>query len=146
MLSILIPGLIGGVIVALLLLRFRTATPDPPERSRLEPPTPGLINMARIRVDGFGGLGLFAMALAVATFVPRIRAEMSIALVLGIVLAATLILLRRRRGPLTSSSDHPGAHTMFELEDESRAARTSTLDRKNGDAGGSRRLVTAHPR
>jgi hypothetical protein len=106
-----------------------------------------LINMARIRVDGFGGLGLFAMALAVAMFVPRIRVEMGIALILGVLLAAALILLRRRRGPLTSTNDHPGAHLMFDLEDGSRPARRSTVDEsRNGDGGGSRRLVTAHPR
>ena len=142
---ILIPGLIGGVILALLLRRFRTGPQEPPERLRLEFPSPGLINMARIRVEGFGGLGLFAMAVVVAIFVPRIRAEMSIALILGIVLAAALILLRRR-GPLPSSSDRPGAHAMFEMETGSRP-RTSAPDRsRDSDRGGNRRLVTAHPR
>ena len=143
---ILIPGLIGGAILALLLARYGRAAKEPPERLRLEFPNPGLINMARIRVDGFGGLGLFAMAVTVAIFVPRIRAEMTLALVLGLVLAAALIMWRRRRGPLTSSSDHPGAHMMFELEDGTRPRRSESNGRGTSDPGGSRRLVTAHPR
>jgi hypothetical protein len=149
MLSILIiPGLIGGVILALFLARFRPASHAParrePEgRPGLEPPTPGLINMARIRVDGLGGLGLVAMAIVVAVFVPRIRVEMIAALILGILLAAVLIGLRRRRGPLTSTSDHPGAHTMFELDTRS---RPSGFDTNRGDAGRSERLAVVHSR
>ena len=141
---ILVPGLIGGLLFALFLRRVRVQ--DPPARLRLEPPSPGLINMARIRVDGFGGLGLFGMAATVAVFVPRIRAEMSLALVLGLVFAVVLILARRRRGPLTSSSDHPGAHVMFELEDDRSRGRTPTGGGGNGPSGARRALVTVHPR
>ena len=39
----------------------------------LELPSPTLINMAHIRVEGVGGLGLVAAVLAVAAFDPRIR-------------------------------------------------------------------------
>lgn len=142
MLSILIPGLVGGLILALLLRRFRTGTDDLPARLRLEPPSPGLINMARIRVGGSGGLGLFAMALAVAWYVPRIRAEMTVGLILGVILAAGLILWRRRRGPLTSSGDGHAAHTMLGLDNGSR--HRSAFD-EHGH-GSSRRLATVHPR
>ena len=151
MLNILIPGLVGGVILAVLLFKFRPASHDlapalrePADRAGLEPPTPGLINMARIRVDGLGGLGLVAMALVVAAFVPRIRAEMSVALILGILLAAALIALRRRRGPLTSTDDHPGAHTMFELE--TRTSRSIRDRNRPGGGGRSERLAVVPSR
>ena len=52
---------------------------------------------------GIGGLGLVAMALAVALDVPRIGQTVALGLVLGAVFAAILIGRRRRRGPLPSS-------------------------------------------
>ena len=69
----------------------------------LLPPSPHLINMAKIRVSGVGGLGMVAMSVVVAAFVPGIRLSMAIAFVLGIALAAALIALRRRKGPLVST-------------------------------------------
>jgi hypothetical protein len=57
-----------------------------------------VINMARIRVAGVGGLGLIAMAAVVAWFIPRIGQTLLIGLVLGIVLAVAMILRRRRVG------------------------------------------------
>jgi hypothetical protein len=110
-LLIVAPGLLGGVLVALLLMRV-LLRPEREGYGRLEPPSPSLINMARIRVDGLGGMGMVAMATTVAIFVPRIRATMMIALFLGIALAA-LLIARRRKGPLPSSSCHSGAHSMF---------------------------------
>ena len=141
---ILIPGLLGGVILALLLVRYGRAAKEPPER--LEFPNPGMINMARIRVDGFGGLGLFAMAVTVAIFVPRIRAEMGLALILGIVFAAALILWRRRRGPLPSSGDRHGAHTMFDMEDGTTHRGSAPKANGTRNGGGSRRFAAAHLR
>ena len=38
-----------------------------------------VINISRIRAAGLGGLGLFAMALVVAWFVPRIGQTLSLA-------------------------------------------------------------------
>ena len=52
------------------------------------------------------------MAVTVAIFVPRIRLTMLIALVLGAAMSAVLIA-RRRKGPLPSSSEHAGAHSLF---------------------------------
>jgi hypothetical protein len=74
-----------------------------------------MINMARIRVTGLGGLGMVAMAVTVAIFVPRIRLTMAIALVLGAALAAVLIGFRRKQGPL-GSNNLPGAHSMLTLD------------------------------
>jgi hypothetical protein len=116
LLVIVVPGLLGGIVLALLFSRFRV---DPDRASgdghTLEPPSTNMINMARIRVSGVGGLGMVAMAVTVAIFVPKIRLTMAIALGLGAVMAAVLIALRRREGALPSSHD-PGAHSMFALE------------------------------
>ena len=112
LIMIVVPGLLGGVLVAVLLMHARAAARQE-AGGRLEPPSPSLINMAHIRVNGVGGLGMVAMAAAVAIFVPRIRATMILALCLGMAMAAALIALRRRREPLPSSSQHAGAHSMF---------------------------------
>jgi hypothetical protein len=112
LLIILIPGIAGGILLAVLLARWpaRTALAAPPARRALAPPSPSLINMARIQIDGVGGLGMVAMALAVAISVPWIRLSVSLGLVLGVAVAAALITWRRS-GPLASSSRHAGAHS-----------------------------------
>jgi hypothetical protein len=115
LLAILVPSLLGGVILALLLVS-RGLSSRLPVPGRLAPPSPGHINMASIRVEGIGGLGMVAMALTVSVFEPRIRTAMAIAFVLGVALAAVMIALRRHRGPLASDSQDPGAHPMLHLD------------------------------
>jgi hypothetical protein len=112
---VLIPGFLGGLIVALVMFRM------PASRSSLDPlrdlpRTTDPINMARIRVEGVGGLGLVAMALTVAWFVPRIRQHVAVGLALGVLLAVLLILVRRRRGPMTSSGGTPGANATLSID------------------------------
>ncbi len=114
LLIILVPGLLGGIVVALLVFRFRPSHET--VRRRLEPPSPGLINMAHIPVDGIGGLGMVATAITVAIFVPQIRFAMVTALLSGTAVAAVLIALRRRSGPRSSDNDHPGAHGIFGID------------------------------
>ena len=63
---------------------------------QLDPVTPDHINMAHVRVAGLGGLGLVAMAGVVAWNVPAIGVVTLTALVSGVVLAAALIVWRRR--------------------------------------------------
>jgi hypothetical protein len=112
---IVFPGLLGGVVVALLIGMSASKPREREPETRLEPLSPHLINMAHIRVAGVGGLGMVAMAIVVAIFVPQIRSRMAIALLLGVVLAAALIAYRRRHGPLGSNTT-PGAHAMFPME------------------------------
>jgi hypothetical protein len=112
-LLILVPGVLGGIAVALLVFRLDFGAAG---RRRLEPPSAGLINIARIRVDGIGGLGMVAMAVTVAIFVPAIRFAMATALVSGAALAAILIARRRSRGPLPSANDTPGANAVLDIE------------------------------
>lgn len=110
-LMMLIPGLLGGVVIAVLLRRL----PSHAEQGQVVPPvgqplSSGAINMAHIRVAGEGGLGLVAIAVASAIFVPRIGQTIGLGFVLGAVLAVALVAWRRHKGPLPSSSRHPGAH------------------------------------
>ena len=112
LLIILVPGLAGGLLLALFLAHHDPRPADPPAARRpLEPTSPGLINMAHIRVDGIGGLGMVAMASAVAIAVPWIRLSVALGLILGAATAAALIVRRRKTGPLPSSSRHGGAHS-----------------------------------
>jgi hypothetical protein len=112
LLIILIPGIAGGILLAFYLAHrpARPAVAAAAVRRPLPPASPSLINMARIQIDGVGGLGMVAMALAVAIAVPWIRLSIAVGLVLGAVVAAALIGWRRSR-PLASSSRHAGAHS-----------------------------------
>jgi hypothetical protein len=106
---------------------------------RLAAPTPALINMAHIRVEGIGGLGMVAAVIAVAIADSRIRLALIIALVLGVGLALALIALRRRAGPLPSAGDGPDDRSMLHIEsdgyramsagDSEKQERTTRLDR-----------------
>ena len=110
LLIILIPGIAGGVLLAFLLAHWPVRPALSAPAARLAPPSPSLINLARIQIDGVGGLGMVAMSLAVAITVPWIRLSVSLGLVLGAAVAAALIIWRRA-GPLASSSRHAGAHS-----------------------------------
>jgi hypothetical protein len=111
-LMMLIPGVLGGLVIAVLLRRVPgsgdTGLGAP---STGEPMSSGAINMAHIRVAGEGGLGLVAIAVASAIFVPRIGQTIGLGFVLGAVLAVALVAWRRHKGPLPSSSRRPGAHS-----------------------------------
>lgn len=112
-------GFVGGFALALLFagLNRRTKTvPASPDAFRNEPLSTDVINMARIRVAGIGGLGLVAMAVVVAFTVPRIGQSLAMGLVLGVLLAAILILMRRRGGPLTSSGKSAGANSTLSID------------------------------
>lgn len=116
LLIILVPGVLGGLVVAYIVFRLaRIPSPPVTMTERLDPPSTGMINMAHIRVAGGGGLGMVAMSIVVAIFVPRIRFTMALAFVLGCVMAAVLVALRRREGSSPSGID-PGAHALFPLE------------------------------
>jgi hypothetical protein len=100
-----------------------------------------VINAARIRVSGIGGLGLVAMALVVAWNVPRIGQELAVGGLLGVALAAVLILRRRRTGPLPTSGGRPGANTVLSIN-ESGAPETKTDAARHRDL----QLIDALPR
>jgi len=112
----LVLGLSGGLALSFLIARNRRGTPPTFVPRRLEAPTPALINMAQIRVEGIGGLGMVAAVIAVAIADSRIRMAIVVALVLGVGLAVGLIAWRRRGGPLSSAGGDPDDRSLLHLE------------------------------
>jgi hypothetical protein len=117
---IAVPGLIGGIVVALAMVVWQRRQSERPtlrlEREGSGPPPADVINAARIRVAGVGGLGMVAMAVIVAVALPSVRTPLLAGLALGVILAVGLILLRRRTGSLPSGGRHSGAHSVVPLE------------------------------
>ena len=124
LLIILVPGLFGGLVLALLIAYRRQGTPSTVVPRRLAAPSPSLINMAHIQVEGVGGLGLVAVAVAVAVADPRIRLAMIVAAVLGAALALLLIGMRRRTGALPSGGDGPDDRSTLRLDADRRTLLT----------------------
>lgn len=114
--NLLVLGVLGGLVLSWLIARHRRGTPPTFVPRRLDPPTPALINMAHIRVEGIGGLGMVAAVIAVAIADSRIRVATIIALVLGGGLAFALIALRRRSGALPSSGDGPDDRSLLHID------------------------------
>jgi Na+/H+ antiporter NhaD/arsenite permease-like protein len=112
---VVVPGFLGGVLVALVALHLQRRS-----ISRVDPfeqqPRTDVINAARIRVAGIGGLGLVAMAAVVAIAQPRIGIPVAISVVFGAGLAALLIAVRRRTGGMPSSGERMGANTTLSIE------------------------------
>jgi hypothetical protein len=131
LLIVLVPGVLGGIILAALLARKRITLRAGGVDRRLAPPSPSLINMAHIPVEGGGGLGIVAAVIAVALAEPRIRVAIGIAALLGGGLAWLLIVLRRDRGPLVSGGDDSGPHSMLGLGRDGRPGRAPR--RSDGD-------------
>jgi len=125
-LLVLIPGILGGFLLSLLIARFRRGTPPTFVPRRLEAPSPSLINMAHIRIEGLGGLGLVAAVIAVAIADPRIRLAVIIAFVLGAGLALGLIAMRRSSGAM--HSDGPDDQSMLHLGDEPRSRESKAIN------------------
>ena len=115
---IVVPGFVGGLAIALLIIKLhRRRRPDLTSAPIAnQSVSTDAINMARIRVAGLGGLGLVAMALVVAWFVPRIGQTLMVGAVLGGALAVGLILHRRRAGPMPSSGRSAGANATLSID------------------------------
>jgi len=96
-LALVLPGLLGGLILAAVLARLnRTPSSKLSRRSELEPISPDVINMAHIRVAGVGGLGMMGAALIIAINVPEIGFALLVAVALGVITAGGLIAYRSR--------------------------------------------------
>jgi hypothetical protein len=115
---ILVPGLVGGLAVALLLVRLnRRLAPrlvaGVPTQDRV---STDVINMAHIQVAGIGGLGLVVMCAIVAAYIPAVGLSLAAGAVLGASLAAVLIQWRKKAGPMPSSSQQRGANTILSID------------------------------
>jgi hypothetical protein len=112
LLIVLVPGVFGGLFIAWLIAAKRWGSSSTSGARPLAAPTPALINMAQIRVEGVGGLGLVAAVIAVAIADPRIRLAIIIAWVFGAALAVALIVTRRRTGAMPSADDGDDRSTL----------------------------------
>jgi hypothetical protein len=115
---VLAPGVLGGLVIAWLIARVqrRSSTPASTDAFSRNGRSSDVINMAHIRVAGVGGLGLVAMAAAVAFNVPRVGQALAVAAVAGAAFAAVLIAWRRKTGALPSSGARPGANTVLAID------------------------------
>lgn len=134
LLMVLVPGVLGGIVLSFLLLRNRRGTPPTFVPRRLAAPTPALINMANIRVEGIGGLGMVAAVIAVAIADSRIRVAVFIAMTLGTGLALFLIRRRRRDEDPNSGPDGRAFRSMLHIDDD-RRVNPSDSPHETKDAG-----------
>jgi hypothetical protein len=124
LLFIALPGVVGGLVIALVLARLQGRRPSKAVDGFSDMPSTDVINAARIRVAGVGGLGLVAMALVVAWGIPRIGLILAVGLLLGGLFAGVLVWRRRQDGSMPSSGRRAGANTTlsidspFEAQDE----------------------------
>ena len=117
----------GGLVLALWLSRTKRASHRQPGPVRGEDQVRlDVIDIARIKVAGVGGLGFVVVALAVAASIPSIGVLLAIGCASGAILAIGLIFWRRRVGPMPSSSQRPGANTTLSIET---AEQASDLER-----------------
>src|SRR4029453_16459228 len=91
----------------------------------LAAPSPTLINMAHIRVEGVGGLGLVGAVVIVAVNDSRIGLATILALVLCAGLAIVLIAMRRRTGSMPSAGDGPDDRSVLHLERKGRSRQAA---------------------
>jgi hypothetical protein len=131
--SLIVPGFVGGLLVALWLVRAnrRSSRAGQTLASGDDGSTTDAINIAHIRVAGVGGLGLVAAALVVAVFIPSIGTSLAIGAALGTIFAVVLILWRRRAGPMNSSGRRPGANTTLSIETLESPSDNQAKDRMN---------------
>jgi hypothetical protein len=129
LLMVLVPGVLGGLVVAMLIASNRLWTPSAVVARPLDAPSPSLINMAHIRVEGVGGLGMVAAIVIVAISDPRIGFVTLLAAVLGAGLALALIALRRRTGALPSSGGGPADRSILGIDVEPRRAHHAKVSR-----------------
>ena len=117
--TILASGFVGGLVIAAFYVgwqRRHGSTPGLVAYSRPEPLSIDAINFSSLRVAGIGGLGLVAMALAVAIDIRRIGETVAIGFVFGLAIAVVLIVRRRRTGSMPSSGGHMGANTILSID------------------------------
>ena len=134
-------GVVGGLAMAAWLYRFNREHQRNPFDSAVRQDRPtDIINMAHIRVEGVGGVGMVLMAIAVALGIPQVGKSMAAGLLLGALMAVVLIRWRRKAGPMPSSGQRPGANTTLAIDaPESAPVPETTKDRHDA------RLATARP-
>jgi len=102
--GVLLLGIVGGAVMALVTFGVRHVSPRPPALIQMppEPLSTDLINMAHIRVVGIGGLGLLIVTLMMAFVLPELAAALFASVALGILFAGGLVVWRRSHARLDS--------------------------------------------
>jgi hypothetical protein len=136
---IVVLGLGGGGVVALLILAAHRLRPggrpfDAAAQGN-EAGRTDVINIASIRVSGVGGLGMIAMAATLAWAIPRIGQTIVLGAVLGVGLAAVLILWRRRVGPIPTSGGRLGANTTLSIDQPADGHDAGAVEPRNSKTG-----------
>jgi hypothetical protein len=107
----------GGAVTAVLLIAIGRRPHASPvavaDRFASEGTSFDTINMSHIRVAGIGGLGMAAVAVAIAYVFPRIGFSLAIGVVGGVVGAVAVILSRSRLGPLGSGRGQIGGRSVL---------------------------------
>jgi hypothetical protein len=143
LLIVLVPGIVGGLALALVLAARWKRIPSIVVPRRLEAPSSALINMAHIKVEGVGGLGLVAAVVAVAIADSRIGLATVLAVISGAGLALALIVRRRQTGALPSGGNGPDDRSILHLENDPRA---SHLESNETTVGIPPRSAAGNPR
>jgi hypothetical protein len=113
--SVLAVSIVGGLVIAAGVFWLQRPSSRPGAAAASDPGiSTDMINAAHIRVAGIGGLGLVAMAATVAWNVPAIRLAVGTGLILGLALAAALIVRRRAAG--TPSTGQRGANAVLPID------------------------------
>ena len=135
---ILVSGIAGGAVVALLRTVAHRLRPGQRQTDAFaqgsEARRTDVINIASIRVAGIGGLGLVAMAVALALSIPRIGQTMALGALLGAGFAAVLILWRRRIGPMPTSGGRSGANTTLSIDEPGSPEDIGEAESRNGNS------------
>jgi hypothetical protein len=95
-LAFVLSAAIGGVLM-LTLVRHTHLSPKISEPDSFERDSLGIqvIDVSRIRVAGFGGLGLVAMAVALGFIIPRIGVSLALGLIGGFFVSLAIAAYRR---------------------------------------------------
>ncbi len=122
-LALVLYGLAGGVVVALVLARLHQwskakATTETeivhPDQLSID-----VINFSHLQVVGAGGLGLVVVCAMVAIVIPPVGFSLLAGCVSGTAWAILSIVRQRKDGPISSSSRSPGANTTLRLDEPS---------------------------
>jgi len=139
LMALLLPGVVGGLLLAALMAHLnRRPSSGVVSRSRLEPMSPDLINMAHIRVTGVGGLGMLGAAVVTAFSLPEIGVALAVGAGLGAAIAVGLVAYRGR-SHVDSGGQDGRPPSLLALDD--RAARVGPRTKR--DVPGAPLVATA---
>ena len=126
-LALMLPGLLGGLILAAVLARLnRTPSSNLSRRPALQPISPDAINMSHIRVAGVGGLGMMAAALIIAINLPEIGFALLVSVALGMITAGGLIAYRSTPNQAGGGGHDEMPPSVLTLDDYRPAPRSRT--------------------